>query len=168
MSLRNCPRTSQVVSHSSATINMRSPGTAPKRSQSAALSVAEMNFATGDSNVLPSATRSHTKPFAPTCFARSVSASSLPLPDAACSGYVAASTRIPLIDAAVEKALNSVAAKISVSSCNSSPKRRSGLSTPNLFIASCQVICSIGGTATPVAASAAAVTALPIAARTSG
>ena len=149
-------------------MSMRSPGTAAKRSHNAALSVAEMNFATGDSNVFPSATRSHTKPFAPTCLARSVSASSLPLPDAACSGYVAASTRMPLMDAAVANALNSVAAKISVSSCNSSPKRRSGLSTPNLFMASCQVICSMGGTGIPVAASAAAVTAFPIAARTSG
>ena len=74
---------------------------------------------------------------------------------------------MPLIAAAEAKALNSVPAKASVSSTSSMPKRRSGLSTPKRSIASCQVIRSMVGGRSPVAASAPASTASEIAASTS-
>ena len=145
MSLRKCPRTSHEVDHSSATSNSRSPDFACICFNSAARSVSLKNLATGESKARSSPTLIQTKPFAPICFARSVKASNLLRPDAAASGYVAASTRRPLIDFAVANALNSVAANTSVSSMSSIPKRKSGLSLPKRFIASCHVICSIGG-----------------------
>ena len=72
--------------------------------------------------------------------ARSVSLSSWLRP----YSTAAPGTRMPLIASAPANALNSVAAKTSVSSTSSRPKRRSGLSTPKRFIASCHVIRSIG------------------------
>ena len=167
MSLRNCPNTSQVVIHSSATNSNKSPSVAPIVATKASRSASDRNFATGDSTAPPACTFIHTRPLAPIFFARSVSASSLLRPYAAASGYVAASTRIPLMDCAPEKALNSVEANSCVSSTNSIPNRRSGLSTPKRSIASRHVMRSIVGGFSPVTASAAAVTARPMNSRTS-
>ena len=167
MSLRNCPNTSHVVAHSSATIKIRSPCTAPVDSSNAAFSASDKNLATGESNTKSAPTFIQTKPLAPIFLARSVNASSLFLPEAAASGYVSASTQIALIDCAPAKALNSVALKTDVTSTSFISKRRSGLSTPYCSIASRHVIRSICGGACPVAAVAAAVTAAPIADKTS-
>lgn len=167
MSLRNCPSTVQVVDHSSATSSSKSPALAPSADTSADFSESERNFATGESSAPASPTFIHTRPLAPSCLARSVSWSSLLRPIAAASGYVAASTRRPLMHPAEANALNPVPANTAVSSTSSIPKRRSGLSDPKRFIASCHVMRSIGGGVVPVAARAAAITAREIASSTS-
>ena len=81
---------------------------------------------TGPSSEPSSATFIQTRPLAPSCLARAVSASRRLRP----SSSAIAGTRMPLIDSAPAKALNSVAANSFVSSTSSMPKRRSGLSTP--------------------------------------
>ena len=130
-------------------------------------SASERNFATGDSTAESAPTFIQTRPLAPIFFARSVKASSLLRPYDAASGYVAASTQMPLMDSAPANALNSVDEKSGVNSTNSIPKRRSGLSLPNRSIASRHVIRSIVGGASPVTAVAAATTARPMNSRTS-
>ena len=167
MSLRNWPRTSHVVSHSSATNNNRSPSVAPIAATKALFSASLRNFATGES-IAPSAPIFiHTSPFAPIFFARSVRPSNLFRPNAAASGYVFASTQMPLMQAAPANALNSVPAKRGVNSMSSIANRRSGLSIPKRFIASCHVMRSISGGASPVTAMAAATTARPMFSSTS-
>ena len=167
MSLRNVPKTSHVVIHSSATRRIKSPSTAPIVETNAIRSASDKNLATGDSTAESAPTFIHTRPFAPIFFARSVRASSLLRPYAAASGYVAASTRMPLMHSAPANALNSVAEKSGVNSTNSIPKRKSGLSIPKRSIASRHVIRSMVGGASPVTAVAAATTARPMNSRTS-